>query len=380
MPGEAPNRPSLQILQILRAPVGGLFRHVRDLTELLAARGHRLGVVVDSIANDALTEANLAALTPHAALGIHRIAMPRLFGLGDLTAPGRIRRLISRLGIDVVHGHGAKGGFHARLAVGRRATIPVFYTPHGGVLHYSPGRLRGAAFLFLERRLMARTEAIFFESEFARRTYSTLVGSPGASARLVHNGLRAEEFEPLGSSGEYDFVFVGELRALKGPDLLLAALSGLLRPDGKPPRLLMVGDGPDAAAMQVQIVRSRLSGQVQLAGAMPARDAFARADCVVVPSRAESMPYVVLEAAAAGKPLIATRVGGIPEIFGPTEASLVAPDDASALRAAMEQWLHAGDRLRAEAEVRREYVRTHFDAAAMAQAVESAYLRALGQR
>lgn len=380
MPGEAPQRPSLKILQILRAPVGGLFRHVRDLTELLAARGHRLGVVVDSIAFDSLTEASVEALSAHAALGIHRVAMPRLVGPADLTAPGRIRGLIARLGIDIVHGHGAKGGFHARLAVGRHPRIPVFYTPHGGVLHYAPRRLPGAAFLFVERRLMARTQAIFFESEFARRTWSALVGSPGAAARVVHNGLRKEEFEPVGSSGEFDFVFVGELRALKGLDLLVTALSGLLRPDRTPPRLLVAGDGPDAEAIRVQIVNSRMSAQVSLAGAMPAREAFARGDCVVVPSRAESLPYVVLEAAAAQKPLIATRVGGIPEIFGPTESCLVAPDDAGALRAQLRRWLNDADELRAEAAERRRFVGANFDATAMADSIESGYLSALGQR
>ncbi len=380
MPGEAPQRPSLKILQILRAPVGGLFRHVRDLTEMLAARGHRLGVVVDSIAFDALTERNLEALAAHATLGIHRVAMPRLFGPADLTAPAKLRGLMARLGIEIVHGHGAKGGFHARLAVGRHPTIPVFYTPHGGVLHYSPRRLPGAVFLLVERRLMARTEAIFFESEFARRTWTALVGSPGAAGRLVHNGLREEEFDPVGSSGEFDFVFVGELRALKGLDVLLTALTGLLRPDGKPPRLLVAGDGPDAEVIGVRIVNARMSGQVSLAGAMPARAALARGDCVVVPSRAESLPYVVLEAAAAEKPLIATRVGGIPEIFGPTEAALVAPDDADALRAQMQRWLTEADELRAEAAQRRRFVRANFDATAMADAIEDGYLRALDQR
>ena len=72
--------PPLSILQVLRAPVGGLFRHVRDLTAELARRGHRLGVVADSLTADALTAERLAEPTPFAVLGIHRRPMPRLVG------------------------------------------------------------------------------------------------------------------------------------------------------------------------------------------------------------------------------------------------------------------------------------------------------------
>ncbi len=70
---------------------------------------------------------------------------------------------------------------------------------------------------------------------------------------------------------------------------------------------------------------------------MPARQAFALGRIMVVPSRAESFPYIVLEAAAAGKPLIATRVGGIPDMFGPLAERLVPPDDRIALDARFDE-------------------------------------------
>lgn len=105
MAGDAP----LRIFHILRAPVGGLFRHVRDLTEELARRGHDIGVVADSITSDALTAERLAALAPFARLGIHSLPMPRTLGFADFTTPYRIRKLGRQLRIDVMHGHGAKG-------------------------------------------------------------------------------------------------------------------------------------------------------------------------------------------------------------------------------------------------------------------------------
>lgn len=102
-----PARP-LRILQVLRAPVGGLFRHVADLTRELAARGHSVGIVVDSLANDAQTEALLQSLEPDAALGIYRFPMPRLFGAGDLKTPFAVARLARRLDVDIIHGHGPR--------------------------------------------------------------------------------------------------------------------------------------------------------------------------------------------------------------------------------------------------------------------------------
>ena len=77
---------------------------------------------------------------------------------------------------------------------------------------------------------------------------------------------------------------------------------------------------------------SALARAVRFMPAMPAREAQALGRIMVVPSRAESLPYVVLEAAAAGKPLITTKVGGIPEIYGPLTDTLVPPVDAAGAR------------------------------------------------
>ncbi|MDB5531140.1 MAG: glycosyltransferase family 4 protein [Devosia sp.] len=321
----------------MRAPVGGLFRHVADLTRSLAADGHEIGIVVDSLANDAQTETRLAALEPFASLGIHRFAMPHVLGRGDLVTPLAVRRLVNKLNIDVLHGHGAKGGFYARLAkIGKRKPIAI-YTPHGGVLHFSASSRSGQVFHLLERKLMAQTAAIIFESAFAKRTYSAVIEEPSCPSPVIHNGLNQDEFVPVPANDDAaDFVFVGELRDLKGIHVLIDALAEVRRSDGTPATLVMAGDGPARAALATQIAKLKMQDRVELAGAQPARAMFARGRCAVVPSLAESLPYVVLEAAAAQLPVIATKVGGIPEIFGPTAASLIAAGDPLALREAMQ--------------------------------------------
>ena len=104
------------VLHVLRAPVGGLFRHVRDLVTAQAGLGAKVGVVVDSNAADRLTQERLAALEPHLALGLHPIAMQRGVGLADNAAYCTVLEVAERTGAEVLHGHGAKGGAYARLA------------------------------------------------------------------------------------------------------------------------------------------------------------------------------------------------------------------------------------------------------------------------
>nr|WP_295885211.1 glycosyltransferase family 4 protein [uncultured Devosia sp.] len=357
----------------MRAPVGGLFRHVADLTRALSEAGHAVGLVVDSLANDAQTEGKLAALQPHATLGIHRFAMPRLLGAGDLKTPFAVRKLARALDIDVLHGHGAKGGFYARLArIGGGAT--ALYTPHGGVLHFSRSSLSGRVFHRLERALMAQTGAIIFESAYAQATYSALIGQPTCPAVVIHNGLAPDEFVPVAPAADAaDFVFVGELRDLKGIFVLAEALAGVTRADGSPATLVMAGDGPSRGEFEARVAELGLEKQITLLGAQPARPTFAKGRVAVVPSLAESLPYVVLEAAAAQLPVIATAVGGIPEIFGPTSTRLVAAGNPQALGAAMQQALDAPQVAQAEMLERLAHIESHFSLATMAGSIEALY-------
>jgi glycosyltransferase involved in cell wall biosynthesis len=134
-----------------------------------------------------------------------------------------------------------------------------------------------------------------------------------------------------------------------------------------------VGDGPDKSKYLERIAKLGLEKNVVVHDAMPARKAFAMAKVVVVPSRAESMPYLVLEAAAAGKRIVATKVGGIPEIFQEQSGALVGPGNVNALAAGMRRALEgdgdAAARLRAS-------VRERFSVERMAADIEAAYRRA----
>ena len=371
----------LRILQILRAPVGGLFRHVGDLTRELAARGHDVGVIVDSLRSDALTEQRLESLRPLTRLGIHSLPMPRVLGRQDLTTPLAIRALARKLGARVLHGHGAKGGLGARLGRwGRRNSVSL-YTPHGGVLNYKPGSGSARLFGTIERLLLPITDGIIFESAFARRAYLQQIAEPRCPTPVIHNGVAAAEFEPIPlEPDDADFVFIGEFRPVKGIEFMLDALQSVTAPDGRPATLVMAGDGPDRSKVEAQIGRLGLGGRVKLLGAQPARPTLARGRCLVVPSLAESLPYVVLEAASASRPVISTRGGGIDEIFGPTADSLLPAADAAALAAAMRAFLADPDAAEAEMRVRYEYIAPRFSITHMVDQIEALYRKLLADR
>jgi glycosyltransferase involved in cell wall biosynthesis len=365
---------------VLRAPVGGLFRHVVDLARGQAARGHRVGLVIDGSTGAAqaqavLADLMLADLEPVLALGISRLPMSRRIGLSDIAAIAQVGQLAGQLSADVVHGHGAKGGAYARLARGTQAIRA--YTPHGGSLHYRWGSPAGFLYLALERLMLRRTDLFLFESAYGRSVFEAKLGTPGARARVVHNGVTAAEFEPIVPDPQAsDLVFVGELRALKGIDILIDAIAWLKR-NGRSVTATIVGEGRDRTAFEAAAQARGVANEVKFVGGKPARAAFSLGLVLVVPSRAESLPYVVLEAAAAGLPIIAARVGGIPEILGPDFPGVVEPEDAVALARAIDLALSRLAERRAAATALKARVRQGFSTDAMTDAVLAAYHDAL---
>ncbi len=353
-----------RILHCMRAPVGGLFRHVLDLAGEQADQGHEVGILADANACDALTDRRFAAIQPKLSLGLERVPMGRKPGLGDLNAARAVAAHAGWIGVDVLHGHGAKGGAYARLA-GRMASgrdgkkLKVFYTPHGGTLNFPAGSLEGRVYLRLEKILAGLTSGIVFESDFARRTFAEKVGRLPTPERVVPNGLQPADFTPHASSADAaDFVFIGELRDLKGVDVLLRALRRLN--DEMPARAVIVGSGPHGEQFKALATELGLDGVVRFPGAMPAAAAFALGRALVVPSLKESFPYVVLEGAAAGLPLAATNVGGIPEIVAGTDTLLVPAGDDAALAHLMRSILQEPDVARERAARLNANVRAKF--------------------
>jgi glycosyltransferase involved in cell wall biosynthesis len=362
----------LNILHVFRAPVGGLFRHVLDLTREQIARGHRVGLVADRLTGGPHAETVLREIEPSLALGLSRVAMHRQPYPTDIFALAHVMRRIAQADADVVHGHGAKGGAFARLAFNRRRAVRA-YTPHGGSLLFGNDTLAGTIYLATERFLMPRGDLYLFESAFSADVFSRKIGHPRGLVRIVHNGVTRAEFEPVAAAAEAsDLIFMGELRHLKGVDLLIDAIAQLRR-DGRMVSATLIGAGPDSDMFKAQVERLNLGGLVRFRTAMPARQAQTLGRVMVMPSRMESLPYVVLEAAASAKPLIATRVGGIAEIYGPMAGALVAPNDVPALARAIVDCLDHPEAATERARKLRERVAGAFTIEAMVDGVLAGY-------
>ncbi|CAO4143275.1 Glycosyl transferase group 1 [Methylorubrum thiocyanatum] len=326
-----------RILHVFRAPVGGLFRHVVDLTRLQAEAGHAVGLICDASTGGERAERALADLGPHLALGVTRIPMRRNPHASDLGALRAVRERALAEQVDVLHGHGAKGGVFARLAPLGRAGRSVIraYTPHGGSYNYRPGTPLHRLYMAAEQVMARTTDLFLFESEYVASRHVAFAGGAPRLQRIVHNGLAEAEFAPVETAADpFDLVYVGELREAKGLPVLLRALAKV-RAQGREMRLLMVGSGPDTESLAAMAENLGLRHAIAFEPPQAIRPVLGRGRVMVVPSLAESLPYVVLEAAAAAQPLVATNVGGIPEIFGSLSGDLVPPGDCEALSVAI---------------------------------------------
>ena len=255
----------------------------------------------------------------------------------------------------------------------RSDTAIRVYTPHGGSLHFPLSTLKGTVYARLERALMNNTELFLFESAFARDTYQRSIGIPKGLVRCVFNGVTADEFDPVArASDATDVVYVGEFRHIKGADLLIDAVAPL-RTDGKPVTLTLAGDGEEMATLKAQVQRLGLTRSVHFIGHVKARYGFSKGKLLVVPSRGDSMPYVVIEAGAAGIPMVAANVGGILEIFGCHTDALFAPNDVGAMADAIKTALEGPDAAEARAKSLRERIFLHFSQKAMVEGVLAGY-------
>jgi glycosyltransferase involved in cell wall biosynthesis len=373
-----PDQP-LRILHAVRAPVGGIIRHILDLANGQADRGHHVGIIADSLTGGERAETAIREIAPRLKLGVHRLAIHREPHPADLLVWARFMLLVRRLKPDVLHGHGAKAGAFVRLRPRSKTSIRI-YTPHGGSLHYPLDTLKGAFYSRLERALMNSTDLFLFESAFARDTYQRTIGIPRGLVRCVFNGVTADEFDPVVKADDAtDVVYVGEFRHIKGADLLIDAVARL-RADGKPVTLTLAGDGEEMPALKAQVQRLGLTEAARFIGHVKARYGFSKGGLLVVPSRGDSMPYVVIEAAAAGIPMVAAKVGGIPEIFGSDGDVLFAPNAVGAMADAIETALEDPAAALARAKSLRERVLMHFSQKAMVEGVLAGYRDAFADR
>lgn len=295
----------------------------------------------------------------------------------------RVGRIIRERGAAVVHSHGKGAGLYGRLAA-RRAGAAAVHTFHG--LHYV-GYLPGAraAYLALERALVRRSHTVIHVSASQADTARPLGLAPADRSRVIVNGIDAARVEAdlipreraraalrvpltgpvLGTVARFDPV--------KALEVLLEALRRL--PGAT---LVLIGDGPEAASLRARARRLGLEGRVVFAGARPdAARWFAALDAYVSASRGEGLPLALVEAMAAGLPVIASRVPGHVDTVADGDTGVLVPvDDPTALAAAAASLLAAPARAQALGAAGRTRARRDFSVDRMAAEIAEVYRRA----
>jgi len=352
----APGR-RLSILHIVApAAVGGLESVVRALAAGHVAAGHRVRVAA---VMDRAPGGPHPFLDGLAAAGVETEAVV-VPGRGYVAERRAIARICAAFAPDVVHTHGYRPDvIDASVARGRgTATVTTVHGFTGGGWRnrlYERVQLlafrRFSAVVAVSRPLLGRLAAAGVSPARTHLIPNAVVPSADSSVS------RADARVALGlGTDRFTVGWVGRLSREKGPDVLLAALAGV---DG-PVSAVVVGDGRERAALRAQAMALGLDATVTWAGAVPDAARWMRAfDVVVLSSRTEGTPIVLLEAMAAGVPVIATAVGGVPDVVTSAEAILVPPDAPAALAGAIarvrDQPAEARDRA-AAARVRLETV------------------------
>ncbi|MFI9787833.1 glycosyltransferase family 4 protein [Kitasatospora sp. NPDC051984] len=367
--------PQLHVVLVLAAATGGIGAHVRSLTQGLVAHGVTVTVCAPEGADRRYGFSAAGAR-------LHTVDITPTSGArSDTVAIGELRRAFT--GADVVHAHGLRAGLLSDLALrtagrfpGIRPETPLVVTSHHALL--STGLDRRLQRL-MERRVVRAADLVLGASSDlvarARELGATdarlgpVAAPPLPPAELDRAAARAAL--PGIDDGRPVVLAIGRLVPQKCFSLLLDAVPHFAAPDEPMPHVLLAGDGPERQALAERVRAEKLPVEV-LGHRTDIPDLLAAADLVVLSSRWEARSLVAQEAMRAGVPVVATAVGGIPELVG--DAAVLVPfADPQALGGAVRELLADDKRCAELADAGHAQARTWPDEAATVAQVLSIY-------
>jgi glycosyltransferase involved in cell wall biosynthesis len=286
---------------------------------------------------------------------------------------------------DIVHTHSSKAGILGRLAA-KIAGVPyIVHTPHGHVFYGHFGILASKIFLWVERIFSKFTDRMVALTDGERNDYIKLSVCPPQRVFKIHSGVDLEQFmQPNGNRVEKKrslgldqngtvIGFVGWLLPIKGPAYLLKAMAHIW-PEHPAASLVMVGKGELDVDLRAQALKMNANGKVKFLGwREDVHEIIPIFDLLVLPSLNEGMGRVLVEAMAAGKPVVASEVGGIPDLVKHGETGyLVRPADERALANGIKKLLNDPERAQQMGQRGKEYCR-QFSLEAMIAKLDDLY-------
>jgi glycosyltransferase involved in cell wall biosynthesis len=386
--------PRVRVLRVIaRLNIGGPARHVTILDRGLRAQGFETLLAHGEIGRD---EGSFEDLARDAAVPLTQIpGLGRRVSLGsDLRAFAALLRLVFAFRPDVVHTHTAKAGTLGRVAAclynatrSRSHRSIIVHTFHGHVFHGYFGQVGSALVRWSERALARISDCILVLSPQQRNEIGVRfrIAQP-AAIHVVPLGLDLDDLLALAPDKRAqrdDFVFgyIGRFAPVKNILLLLEAFARV-HADRPRTRLLMVGDGDTIADARAFVAAGRLRTAVEFAGwRHDLVDVYGSIDALVLSSVNEGTPVAVIEAMAAARPVIATRVGGVPDVVthGVT-GLLVESRSAESLETSMRHLADSPSECRRLGLAARESVRARFSAERLVSDIASLYTAELHRK
>jgi glycosyltransferase involved in cell wall biosynthesis len=281
-------------------------------------------------------------------------------GLAYGVEAAMVARWMHREQSQHLHVHFGNAGATVGVLVKRLSACHLSYTIHG------PDEFDEVAGQHLALK-MREADSVVCISQFARGQLMRITDpAHWGKFRVCYLGVEPEQFRfALRDAGTLpQLLCVGRLAPAKGQVLLIQALAQL-RDRGLRFHLTLVGDGPDRARVEAQIAALGLRKSVTLTGALTqgqVRERFARADIFVLPSLAEGIPVVLMEAMSCGVPCVSTPVNGIPELIAHDQTGLLAtPGDVFSLAARLRELIEQPALRHRLALAARDKVRSDFD-------------------
>jgi glycosyltransferase involved in cell wall biosynthesis len=362
MPSSSASR---RLLLTLYPPDGGVTRHVIDLVGGLDPDRWRIDIACPPGSDPWLQ------LADRPGVRLHPLSPGKEPGLSDASDLRRILRLVAEA--DVVHAHASKAGFLTRLAAAlRRRRGATVFTPHSW--SFWAHEWRSSLWLALERRAAHWCGAIVSVSDAERRAgVAAGVGSE-RQYHVILNGIDPAPFAGARRTVPGRILLVGRLAAQKRPDIAIRALARV-RERYPGAQLDLVAHGPLEAGSRALVAELGLQDGVRFLGKRDdVPELLAKAECFLLTSDYEGCPYTVLEAMAASVPVVATRVGGVPELVADGETGMLfEPGDPEAAAAALQRVLGEREWARGLGEAGRERVLREFDRERMVRDTSALY-------
>lgn len=333
--GPALGRAERSVLQVIQPADGGAAEHVLRLSLGLRERGWRVDIATcrGSAIRLRLEEEGFA---------VHLMPLTRESGRQDLHVGRALRALDAQHRYDIVHAHSSKAGALVRAVL--RATHRIVYTPHTFAFAHGFGRLRRRWYWAVEQALVHRCGAIVAVSDWERTEAGRGLRGAHGRTRVIKHGVPAPILDGAPDAEMVEFASGGRLigtvtvlRAEKDPISIVRSAAWLAGHDALHARVAIVGDGPMREAVLSEIARLGVQRVVRWFPFSGTVGPHLRAlDLFILPSLWESMPIAILEALSYGVPVLATNVGGVPEVVqdGST-GRLVRPGDWQELAAAI---------------------------------------------